>query len=177
MELPLGHFAIDTITGFRGYLTSRSEYISGMIQYGVSPMCDPTKMEIPDGRNIDIATLKLYTDDASNIDLDKPAEFYTKYPPVEAVPAPTTDIKCGYKVKDRITGLEGIVNTVNVFLNGCLYFDVIVTSKNESKDLEPKMYLPMARVEYVGLGLNTQPQKKTLEKPPGGPTTRAPVAR
>jgi len=37
MKISLGDTVIDTITGFKGRVTGRAEYISGCIQYSVTP--------------------------------------------------------------------------------------------------------------------------------------------
>lgn len=169
MEFKLGSKVRDRITGFTGFATARSQLISGMVQYTLSPSVTEDKPEVlPEVKGMDYNTLELIAE-----------------PGIEPVEPIESSIMPGFEVRDLITKHKGIVTNKIWFINGCIYYDIIVTSKNESKELEPRLVLPHDRVEYIGHGLvkvepvnsagklagDVEPETKPI-KSPGGPVTR-----
>lgn len=59
MEIPLGTKVRDITSGFTGHVTSRTENLTGCIQYYVEPIYDEKTKEIPKGYNIDFDCLEV----------------------------------------------------------------------------------------------------------------------
>jgi len=78
-------------------------------------------------------------------------------------------IKLGRKVKDVVTGLEGIATGRAEYFNGCVQ---IFIEPKVNKDGEVKgRWVDEVQVKDVGLGI--RPPKETT-KPPMGPRHNAP---
>jgi len=58
MTIELGDEVIDKITGFKGIVVAKTEYINGCIQYEVQPKIDKDG-KIPESTNIDKETIEL----------------------------------------------------------------------------------------------------------------------
>ena len=58
MTIELGDEVIDKITGFKGIVVAKTEYINGCIQYEVQPKIDKDG-KIPESNNIDKETIEL----------------------------------------------------------------------------------------------------------------------
>lgn len=81
------------------------------------------------------------------------------------------EIKLGDKVRDKVTGFEGIATSRTEYLNGC--FQIEITPKMKKKDaIKPEDLVGMAideqQLERVGNGINT-PEKKVIKTSTGGP--------
>ncbi len=85
-------------------------------------------------------------------------------------------IKLGDKVRDKVTGYEGIATSRTEFLNGCTQIEVTPKIK---KGTNPKlediggMAIDQQQLERVGNGINT-PAKKIETSDTGGRMRRVP---
>lgn len=81
------------------------------------------------------------------------------------------EIKLGDKVRDKVTGFEGIATSRTEFMNGCVQIEV--TSKLK-KGERPKIDdmsgvgIDIEQLEVIGNGLNT-PKKEIKKSNTGGP--------
>jgi len=80
-------------------------------------------------------------------------------------------IKLGDKVRDRVTGFEGIATSKTEFLNGCIQIEITPRLKpGETIDPEKMVAglgLDIGQLEKVDCGLNTK--KPIVRKKTGGP--------
>ena len=91
--IPFHSLVCDKITGFRGFVTVRIEHMNNCVRYGIQPELDK------EGKRPDIVTI-----DGPNLKiLGKPKDGLS-----ETRENPNT-FELGVKVKDRLTGLTGIV--------------------------------------------------------------------
>lgn len=98
-NVQLGNKARDSITGFAGVATSRTEYLYGCRRIGLTPA------ELKDGKPQDTQ----YFDDPQLTDVE------------EKIPTPDSPkwlVDLGDKAKDTITGFEGIVSARIEYLFG-----------------------------------------------------------
>lgn len=77
-------------------------------------------------------------------------------------------IKLGDKVKDKITGFEGIVISRIEYLNGCIQFGVKARVKNAA--LKEAEYIDEKQLKWIDEGINKTVAMKEVAKrrPPGG---------
>ncbi len=86
------------------------------------------------------------------------------------------EIKLGDKVRDKVSGYEGIATSRTEFLNGC--FQIEVTAKLK-KGILPKVEeiqgigIDQQQLERIGNGINT-PKKRVVKKSTGGPPRMVP---
>ena len=80
-------------------------------------------------------------------------------------------IKLGDKVRDRISGFEGIATSRTEYLNGCFQIEITPKLKKSEKitsDSLAGVAFDQQQIEKVGNGLNT-PKKKVEKADNGGP--------
>lgn len=103
-KYPLNAEAEDKLTGFKGTIIARAEYINGSIMYGIQPrMKEEDGHYIPDAKSIDEASIK--TPDT----VDETVKF---------------KFKCGDKVKSIINDFEGVITKRTQWLNGCVKYRI-----------------------------------------------------
>ena len=155
-KIKLGQLVIDKVSGLKGYVTSKTETIAGVVQWGIQPKVDPEKMTIPDGTNIDGFMLQVEDKGVS-----------------EEIPDEDTDVKVklGDRVKDTVTELEGITSEKHIFLNGCVFFTV-TSNRFDNFGNVIKRTVNHRLLELI----EKKPTAKSAEARPstGGPTRRAP---
>lgn len=164
-ELKLGMTLRDTLTGFTGIAAARVEMLDGNIQLAIQPYvgADTKTGEMPGGMNIDIHTLEYVSDGISDR-----ATTPNKY-----------TIAVGDKVRDTVTGIEGIAIDRIVYLNGCVYYNVQqtkVTDRHTGVDTVPdRIFTMQARLEVVTPSHSKVEKSKPSKegRVPGGPSTRA----
>lgn len=110
----LGLEVEDILTGFKGKINAITYFFGGTIQASVYPR-SPDGEKVPDGHSIDVSQLKYLSDGIKDV----------------AKPMRECDIELGSKVKDKFSGFKGHVLRKIVYLNGCVYFEV-VPEHNES---------------------------------------------
>jgi len=80
------------------------------------------------------------------------------------------EIKLGDKVRDKVTGFEGIATAKTEFLNGCIQIEVTPKIKKGENIVDKALGIGIdeAQVERIGNGINT-PEKKVVKRNTGGP--------
>lgn len=80
------------------------------------------------------------------------------------------DIKLGNKVKDSVTGLEGIVTQKVEHLNGCVQFCVQPKKKTGTDGMPDGYFIDFQRLTVIGQGLakETAAVNAITKKQPGG---------
>lgn len=77
----------------------------------------------------------------------------------------------GIEVRDRVSGLKGIIVARCEYVNGCLCYNVQPKTDPKTPHLiSDSWWIDEAQLEKVGQGLNSKPIKKKLT---GGPTQKA----
>jgi len=80
-------------------------------------------------------------------------------------------IELGQKVKDMITGFEGIVTAKIEYLNGCLQFYVVPKAgkptAGEAQTFPKGKYLDFEQLKVIGKG-KIKLQRRTNQQPSGG---------
>lgn len=107
----------DKITGLTGVAEQYIEMLTGTIQYSIQPEGDGKT--IPQGMAMDHQIV----------------EKISKKPVVEPIPPdPNVKVQLGDEVEDIISGHKGIAVRKIIFLNGCVYFEVLsrVTEKDKT---------------------------------------------
>jgi hypothetical protein len=161
--IPLGSEVRCVVSGVTGTATSMVERLNGNIQYGVQPKSE-NGASMPEAWEIDQQSLEVVGPGIS----DRVTE------PV------TTDIRIGQKVRDWVSGFEGVATSKHTYINGCVHF-MVVPSMKSSKSLLNEVptgsYLSVERLEAVEerkpLGGPGSPLSAAPEKPTGGPARRA----
>ena len=74
-------------------------------------------------------------------------------------------IPLGYRVRDRITGFEGIAIAKVVFLNGCVQYHIKPTKLDKETKMLEACSIDCQQLEVLGIGISS---KKAIVKPPGG---------
>ncbi len=78
----------------------------------------------------------------------------------------------GIEVRDRVSGVKGIITARCEYVNGCLRYSVAPrVNKEKPNDVPDCWWIDEAQLEKIGEGLNTKPIAK---KRTGGPTCKAP---
>ena len=147
----LGLTVRDEITGLTGICNSIMEYHTGTIQCCVQPKGDGEK--IPEAYYIDPDTLVLVTDG----------------PTVNVVEPLITDNFIGKKIKDRITGSEGIATHRMTYINGCIRYSIKYLSK---KDNEPSI-LTVEALDAILVDDGVRPKEEAKPTRTGGPAMKA----
>jgi hypothetical protein len=87
-----------------------------------------------------------------------------------------SDIELGWKVKDTVTGLKGMVTGKAVYLNGCIQC-LIEPAVREGQEYR-EIWIDEDRLEQFpkpkSRGSIATRQKKAAKKKPGGPSSSPP---
>lgn len=162
MKVQIGVSVKDTVTGFSGIVTMRTEELSGNIRFGVQRKQGESETAYPEAILLDHHTLDVVDDGI----LDR------------VTPCGEAQIAIGSEVKDKATGLTGIVIERTFYMNGCIRYGVVPEKEKGSLITgNPDMaYIDQGRLEVIGDGLAAKP---VSVKAPGGPAMRlqTPTAR
>jgi len=104
-----GQTVRDRVTGFTGVLVSFAELANGSVHAQLQPKMKEGEASIPDLVSMDFFTLEVVDNALVGI-----------MPPVEGSFA----VNLGDRVRDRVTGLTGVVSERVVQQNGCLFVHV-----------------------------------------------------
>lgn len=164
MSLILGNTLRDKVSGFTGVATSKTDFMTGNVQYSLQP---PIKDggALPESVGFDAHQLETVVPNATVIPfIEAPAD---------------TGILLGEKVKDQVTGVEGIAVRRHTFLNGCIYYSIQDTKPNKDGTII-EHFLEWKRLQRTGAGVTAKinkapPQKAARDT--GGPNTRGTQAR
>jgi len=77
-------------------------------------------------------------------------------------------IKLGSKVKDRVSGFTGIVESRIEYLNGCIQYGVVPKVGKDNKKGE-SLWVDEEQIEIIGKGVTTE------SKPSGGGFREHPI--
>ncbi|MGR3179803.1 MAG: hypothetical protein ACUZ8E_17325 [Candidatus Anammoxibacter sp.] len=81
----------------------------------------------------------------------------------------------GIRVRDRVTGTEGIIDMRTEYLNGCIRYSVQPKAKTPNPEKMPESYwFDENQIEFVDNGLNDNPVRKRLT---GGPVESSSSAK
>lgn len=155
--IPLGSTVRCIITGLTGCATTETHQINGNVRYDVQPRSEDGK-GMPDAYVIDMQSLEIVDAGISGT-ATKPREH---------------SFKTGQKVRDVISGHEGVVTDILTFINGCVFATVVPrkTDKSLLSDGAPAgSMLPVERLELVDEGIRGRIAAAPM--PTGGPMTRA----
>lgn len=159
--IPLGSEVRCIISGVTGTATAMVERLNGNIQYAVQPKSE-NGSTMPESWDIDQQSLEIVGPGIS----DRVTE------PV------ATDIQLGQKVRDWVSGYEGVATSKHTYINGCVHFIVVppmAQSKSLLNEVPTGSYLSVERLEIV------KPRKPLggpgslpahAESPTGGPSRR-----
>lgn len=164
-SIRLGITVRDLSTGFTGIIASKVELMNGNVQYAVQPKLSSEAKpgEFPDSMNIDFHTLD-YVDAGLSDRVTNPG--------------PVT-INLGDKVRDTVTGAEGITVNRITFMNGCIYYNVQQPAEKDKQTglivVPERLFVMQACLETIKPLVVTLPAPKvsTGGRVPGGPATRA----
>ena len=154
-KIPLGSTVRCVITGVVGTATGQAEQINGNVRYDVQPKSEDGR-SMPEAWAVDLQSLEVVDAGIS-----------------ERATAPRAhDFKAGQKVRDQITGHEGVITDICTYINGCVFANVVPRKTDKASLVEGApagSMIAIERLEVVGEGL-TLP---VAEKPTGGPSRRA----
>lgn len=157
--IPLGTTVKCVATGVRGYAMTVTETFNGNLRYGVQPK-DEEGVKMPDAWEIDHHTLDIIDEGIS----------------ARGTPPPPSDIAVGERVKDALSGFEGIVANKTTHLNGCVYCLVVPQVKKETllNEAPAGSHIAVERLVKVDGGVTVKREKEsTPERRSGGPSTRS----
>jgi hypothetical protein len=153
-KLKLGATVRDAVTGLTGIATQWTEFQSGTIQLAVQPPNKKGENTLPDAHNIDIQLLD-YVDEGLAARVTKPT----------AVPIPLGSI-----VEDTVTGMKGTAVRRVIFINGCVYYDVVPKKKSAMFDDNPTaQFVDGTRLKVITPAV-VEPRVEVRTRPPGGPS-------
>ena len=76
--------------------------------------------------------------------------------------------KTGVEVKDKVSGVSGIINAASIWLNGCIQYSVQPKKEENKNTIPDSWWIDEQQIELIGDGINV---KKAST---GGPSTRSP---
>lgn len=155
--LKLGQKLKDSISGYTGIAVSYTEFLTGNKQFNLTaPVNKDGKLT---EANFDVLQLD-YVGPGNQARVTKaPAD---------------TGIELGWKVKDIVSGFEGIAVQRVTFMNGCVYYTVQSAIKGDKGPDE--MFIEFKRLVKVSAGVSVAIAKKTAKtaRAPGGPAYSVP---
>lgn len=149
----LGSKLRDRCSGFEGIAIARADMWNGCTQFGLQPPGAPDKLA--DATYFDHHQLE-FVDDGLSKDL----------PPMGS----DMGIDFGDEVKDRASGMLGIVIERISFMNGCVYFHIQPEAKKPNEKPSTELFM-VQRLDVTKKAKAVQPEVK--KKPTGGPTRSA----
>jgi hypothetical protein len=157
--IKLGHKVREITTGIEGLTVTRTEFLTGNVQFGIQIMAKEG-----DGGGV----YEPVSHDLQQLD------YIDEGIAARVTPASSGDsITLGEKVRDIITKFVGIATRRVIFMNGCVYYFVQAEMDKEGKSTE--QFLEFKRLEVVGAGVTAAIAAKANPvsvKPVGGPSTR-----
>lgn len=160
IELKLGQQMRDKVSGFTGIADARIEFMTGNVQYNLIRPVNK-QGEPSDGLSFDQHQLE---------------SIKTVLEPI--APSSGGSIKLGQKVKDIVTGAQGIATLRTTFLNGCVYVSVVTPDAVGSPSTT--LFTDAYRLERVSEGIVAKITKAVTstepgEKKPGGLSYKVPM--
>lgn len=158
-DVELGMRLREVVSGVEGIAWSRRETLAGSTQISVQPSGDGKTL--PDAYNFDWQTLEILSSGVAH--LSSPED-------------PTVKVKVGDKVKNPITGMNGVAIEKVTWMNGCVKFLVQGKDREDGTprfNWEDHQILEILdKPRFVPPIVKEQtPEQKV--KPTGGPTSKA----
>ena len=75
--------------------------------------------------------------------------------------------KSGLLVKDKVTGITGIINAQAKWINGCIRYSVQPKAKKGNNEIPESYWIDEAQIKKVGKGFSIE------QTPNGGPSKRS----
>lgn len=135
----IGHIAVDKITGLKGVITAKAEFLHGQPRYELSPS------KLHEGTLVKPVWL-----DEPRLTFGKRSIKFEPIPPV---------IQLGADTEDPITKMQGVVVARFVFINRCVRLEVQPKALKDGRPVEPEVF-DEGRLA---------PQSAAATKNPGGP--------
>lgn len=157
--IPLGSTVVCVATGVQGYAMTSTEMFNGNVRYSVQPK-DTEGTKMLDAWDIDQQALDI---------IDK--GIFKR-----CVTPPPNDIKVGERVKDILSGFEGIVGSKTTHLNGCVFCIVVPQVKETAllNDAPSGSYIAVERLTRVDGGVVEKREEVSAPaRRTGGPSTRS----
>lgn len=76
-------------------------------------------------------------------------------------------IELGNKVRDKVSGVEGIAVSRTIFLNGCVRFSIQPKPAKRDGSIPSELWFDEKQLEVIGKGVAIEPRLT------GGPTTHS----
>lgn len=134
----LGSTVRDMVSGFNGIACAKTDVLNGNVQIGIQPKVGESN-QFPESLCFDIQTVEVIDAGLSDKCTD---------------PDPTAlAFDLGTKVRDMVTGVEGILTSRTVFLNGCVQYGIRPRAGHYSKEFESGLYVDWNHIERVGAGI------------------------
>lgn len=146
MSIKLGNIVEDGITGITGVAYQYYTRTNGNTMIGIQPRGDGTNLL--DMVFVDQFTIKVLEEGITDV----PETAHT-------------DIQIGDNVEEIVSGQVGIVTGKNVFLNGCVHFEM-TTRSVDNKNPEV-FWVDHTRLKIIGDGIKIKQTPET-----GGPFVR-----
>lgn len=153
-QITLGCKAKDRVSGFTGIVTSRHEDVSGTLQWGIQPLATKKSPDVhPDAISFD----------------HNQVQYVAVGEMAKVVPAAAAmHFKLGDKIRDRVTGYEGIATVRSDWMNGCTL--ISIQGKGKEGEIPPKRQNCALRLaERVDDGINDKPVAVAKERTGGAP--------
>lgn len=83
------------------------------------------------------------------------------------------EFELGQKLRDRVTGVEGIAIAKIIYLNGCVQFDIKPKVDKDGKQVDGA-WVDTQQIELVDEGLLKKEEALPAPKPTGGAYNEAP---
>jgi hypothetical protein len=135
----IGLKAADTITGLKGVITAKAEFLHGQPRYELSPE------KLHEGTLVKPVWL-----DEPRLKFGKRSLKFDAFTPV---------IELGAETQDPLTKMEGVVTARFVFINGCVRVEVQPKALKDGRPVEAEVF-DEGRLA---------PTSKPATKRPGGP--------
>jgi hypothetical protein len=130
-DIKLGMMVQDSLTGCFGTASSRHNMSSGNIQFGVQPVGDG--VNYPEAWSFDWNQLLILGDHLS----------------ARAAKPASIKFALGDRVKDKISGFEGIITEISTFFNGCVFAGVVSSKLGEVEGKPLSQTLASHRIEVI----------------------------
>ena len=161
MNIKLGSTVRDVVSGFTGIAIQRLDQLNGNVQIGIQPKMAEGTNTYPDAMFIDHHMLDVMDEGVVG----------------RTTEAPEVAIKVGQRVKDRVSGLQGIATQKATYMNGCVSFLVVpaLECTDIGQTAPESNWIDFTRLQVLGDGLLeiaavTPPAENG--KRPGGPAQR-----
>lgn len=157
-RIKIGNLVKDAASGYIGIAYLKLIEMNGNIRFGVQPQCKEGETgTLPESHYMDHAILDVIGDGIAD----------------RAAPQQPILYAIGDKVRDSVSGFEGTITNVMIYLNGCIHYGVATERMSPLEGKYVSDVLTQERLVKTGVkeAVAAAPRSGT-----GGPNTRAPRA-